>query len=69
MNQLMWRNAATQANVELLTARGVHLLGPGVGEQACGEYGPGRMLEPIEIVAQIEPLLASDGPLPGGACW
>ncbi|MFI4869358.1 MAG: bifunctional phosphopantothenoylcysteine decarboxylase/phosphopantothenate--cysteine ligase CoaBC [Steroidobacterales bacterium] len=65
MNQLMWRNVATRANVELLTARGVHMIGPGVGEQACGEHGPGRLLEPIEIVSQIAPLLASVGPLTG----
>jgi len=65
MNQLMWRNAATRANVELLSARGVHLIGPGVGEQACGEHGPGRLLEPSEIVSQIAPLLASVGPLTG----
>src|ERR1700677_2402980 len=56
MNQLMWRNAATQANVELLTARGVRLIGPGVGDQACGENGPGRLVEPADIVAQIAPL-------------
>src|SRR6202161_4190096 len=37
MNQQMWSNAATRANVELLGARGVHLIGPGVGDQACGE--------------------------------
>src|SRR5215469_6228513 len=36
MNHLMWSNAATQANIELLSARGVHVLGPGTGEQACG---------------------------------
>jgi phosphopantothenoylcysteine decarboxylase/phosphopantothenate--cysteine ligase len=46
MNQQMWANAATQANVATLTQRGVRLLGPGIGEQACGELGPGRMLEP-----------------------
>jgi phosphopantothenoylcysteine decarboxylase/phosphopantothenate--cysteine ligase len=46
MNQLMWRNLATRANVELLTARGIHVIGPGVGDQACGEHGPGRLLEP-----------------------
>jgi phosphopantothenoylcysteine decarboxylase/phosphopantothenate--cysteine ligase len=65
MNQLMWRNVATRANVELLTTRGVHMIGPGVGEQACGEHGPGRMLEPTEIVSQIAPLLAGGGPLAG----
>ena len=40
MNQLMWRNLATRANVDLLTTRGVQIIGPGVGDQACGEYGP-----------------------------
>jgi phosphopantothenoylcysteine decarboxylase/phosphopantothenate--cysteine ligase len=65
MNQLMWRNAATRSNVELLTARGVRMIGPGVGDQACGEHGPGRLLEPSEIVSQIEPLLAPVGLLTG----
>ena len=65
MNQLMWRNPATRANVELLTARGIRLIGPGVGDQACGEHGPGRLLEPADIVAQIAPLLAPAGPLLG----
>ena len=65
MNQLMWRNLATRANVELLTARGIRLIGPGVGDQACGEHGPGRLLEPADIVAQIAPLLAPAGPLLG----
>ena len=65
MNQLMWRNLATRANVELLTARGIHIIGPGVGDQACGEHGPGRLLEPTEIVSQIAPLLAPAGPLQG----
>src|SRR6204780_1390403 len=65
MNQQMWRNAATRANVELLSARGVHLIGPEVGEQACGEHGPGRMLEPNEIVARTAALLAPAGALRG----
>ena len=65
MNQLMWRNAATRSNVELLATRGVHLIGPGVGDQACGEHGPGRLVEPAEIVAQIAPLLSPAGPLTG----
>ena len=65
MNQLMWRNAATRSNVELLSARGVRLIGPGVGDQVCGEHGPGRLVEPNEIVAQIAPLLAPAGPLTG----
>ena len=65
MNQQMWANAATQANVATLTQRGVRLLGPGVGEQACGELGPGRMLEPTAIADLIEPLLATDGAFTG----
>ncbi len=46
MNRLMWANAATQANVALLGSRGVFVHGPGSGDQACGETGAGRMLEP-----------------------
>jgi phosphopantothenoylcysteine decarboxylase/phosphopantothenate--cysteine ligase len=65
MNQLMWRNAATRSNVELLTARGVRLIGPGVGDQACGDVGPGRLAEPADIVAQIASLLSPAGPLTG----
>jgi phosphopantothenoylcysteine decarboxylase / phosphopantothenate---cysteine ligase len=56
MNRLMWANPATCANVELLRSRGVTILGPGEGDQACGESGPGRMLEPDELV---EALLAA----------
>jgi phosphopantothenoylcysteine decarboxylase/phosphopantothenate--cysteine ligase len=65
MNQLMWRNPATRANVELLTGRGIRLIGPDVGDQACGEHGPGRLVEPADIVAQIAPLLVPAGPLLG----
>lgn len=65
MNQLMWANAATQANIEQLRNRGIHILGPGVGEQACGEFGPGRMLEPLEIAALSAPLLVQGGALLG----
>lgn len=57
MNRLMWSHPATQANVAILRHRGVELLGPGRGEQACGETGDGRMLEPLEIVAGVECLL------------
>jgi len=49
MNRLMWQNAATQDNCRLLARRGVKIWGPGVGEQACGEIGAGRMLEPVEL--------------------
>ncbi len=61
MNHQMWSHAATQANVAVLAARSVRILGPGVGDQACGETGPGRMLEPLEIAAAIAPLLAPAG--------
>jgi phosphopantothenoylcysteine decarboxylase/phosphopantothenate--cysteine ligase len=53
MNQAMWQNPATQANLQLLIDRGVRFLGPAVGEQACGEVGPGRMVEPEQIVAAL----------------
>jgi phosphopantothenoylcysteine decarboxylase/phosphopantothenate--cysteine ligase len=53
MNQAMWANAAVQANRSLLEARGVRFLGPATGDQACGETGPGRMLEPNEIAAAL----------------
>jgi phosphopantothenoylcysteine decarboxylase/phosphopantothenate--cysteine ligase len=49
MNRQMWHNAATQRNVAQLARDGVTILGPGSGEQACGEVGDGRMLEPQEI--------------------
>ncbi len=49
MNQAMWRDAGTQKNADVLQQRGVRLFGPGVGEQACGDTGPGRMLEPEQI--------------------
>ncbi len=49
MNHQMWAHLATQANLETLRQRGVRVFGPGVGDQACGETGPGRMLEPDEI--------------------
>src|SRR6185295_5393547 len=50
MNRVMWMNAATQANVATLKQRSVQVFGPADGDQACGEVGPGRMLEPLEIV-------------------
>ncbi len=49
MNQQMYRNAATQANLASLQGRGYTLWGPASGSQACGEVGPGRMIEPLEI--------------------
>lgn len=56
MNQQMWANPATQRNVFGLKQLGMHLFGPASGDQACGETGPGRMLEPGEIVAKTEAL-------------
>jgi phosphopantothenoylcysteine decarboxylase/phosphopantothenate--cysteine ligase len=53
MNRQMWSNAATQRNVAQLRADGVEILGPGSGDQACGEIGDGRMLEPEEILAAL----------------
>lgn len=51
MNQHMWADAATQANLERLVERGFSIVGPGTGEQACGDVGPGRMSEPQQIAA------------------
>jgi len=53
MNRQMWANAANQRNVARLVADGVIVLGPGTGDQACGETGEGRMLEPDEILAAV----------------
>ena len=53
MNRQMWENPATQRNVAQLRADGVGLLGPASGEQACGEVGAGRMLEPEEILEEV----------------
>jgi len=55
MNRLMWANAATQANVATLQSRGVTVIGPAEGEQACGETGAGRMVEPADIIAALLP--------------
>jgi phosphopantothenoylcysteine decarboxylase/phosphopantothenate--cysteine ligase len=49
MNRVMWANKATRANVETLVARGIRILGPASGNQACGEVGAGRMWEPIQL--------------------
>jgi phosphopantothenoylcysteine decarboxylase/phosphopantothenate--cysteine ligase len=65
MNVRMWQHAATQANMALLQARGVHVVGPDDGAMACHEYGPGRMSEPSAILAAISALLSSEKPLAG----
>jgi phosphopantothenoylcysteine decarboxylase/phosphopantothenate--cysteine ligase len=54
MNQQMWQSDATKDNMKRLQARNVVILGPDSGDQACGETGPGRMLEPAAIVARIK---------------
>jgi len=65
MNHRMWLHPATQANMSLLEARGVRRIGPNSGPLAEGESGPGRMAEPLEIVAAIEDFLQSGAPLRG----
>ena len=65
MNVRMWLHPATQQNVETLKARGLHLVGPNEGDMACGEYGPGRMAEPLEILAAVEAFFAEAAPLSG----
>lgn len=64
MNVRMWEHAATQRNVATLKSDGVLFVGPNEGDMACGEYGPGRMAEPLEIVDAVAAALA-DGPLKG----
>ena len=56
MNQAMWSNSITQENLEELTKRGILVFGPAAGEQACGEIGPGRMLEPMELIERCADL-------------
>ena len=53
MNLRMWDHPATQRNLAQLVADGVHIVGPNPGDMACGEYGPGRMSEPLEIIDAI----------------
>ena len=73
MNVRMWQHPATMRNLATLKADGVRVIGPNDGEMACGEYGPGRMAEPTEILAGIEahfaggalPLMAASRPLTG----
>jgi len=53
MNHRMWSHPATQANIDVLRQRGVRVIGPDDGPQACGEFGPGRLREPDDIVAAL----------------
>ena len=61
MNVRMWLHPATQRNLATLRGDGVSFVGPGDGEMACGEFGPGRMAEPEEIADAIEAMLAAQG--------
>ena len=65
MNVRMWQHAATRRNVAQLEADGVKRVGPEVGTMACGDYGPGRMAEPADIIAAIETTLSTSGALTG----
>ncbi len=63
MNRLMWRNPATRENCRILTQRGIRLWGPAAGEQACGEVGEGRMLEPLQLRDAAIAHFTTDGSL------
>jgi len=65
MNHVMWANAATRANVATLAQRGVRVFGPAEGDQACGEIGEGRMLEPLDLAERVLALLPASGALAG----
>ncbi|NIJ42153.1 phosphopantothenoylcysteine decarboxylase/phosphopantothenate--cysteine ligase [Parvibaculum indicum] len=70
MNVRMWEHAATQRNIATLAQDGISFVGPNEGDMACGEFGPGRMAEPMEIVGAVEAhfgeaAFAADQPLKG----
>jgi phosphopantothenoylcysteine decarboxylase/phosphopantothenate--cysteine ligase len=65
MNVRMWLHPSTQRNLATLKGDGVHVVGPNAGAMAEAEYGPGRLAEPLEIVAAVEALLAPAGALKG----
>jgi phosphopantothenoylcysteine decarboxylase/phosphopantothenate--cysteine ligase len=65
MNVRMWNHAATQRNIATLKVDGIHVIGPNDGEMACGEFGPGRMAEPSEILGAIAALIHPDQRLAG----
>ena len=60
MNQQMYQNIATQENIATLKRRGMHIWGPDSGEQACGDVGPGRMLQPMDLVTRCEAFFRPD---------
>ena len=65
MNVRMWEHAATQANIDTLRARGVTVIGPESGDMACGEFGPGRMTEPLDIAEALIAFFHGGRPLAG----
>ncbi|HEY1314431.1 MAG TPA: bifunctional phosphopantothenoylcysteine decarboxylase/phosphopantothenate--cysteine ligase CoaBC [Steroidobacteraceae bacterium] len=65
MNRVMWANKATQANIETLVTRGIRILGPASGNQACGEIGEGRMWEPLKLAESVLERPANEGLLSG----
>ena len=65
MNVRMWDHASTRRNIAALRADGIHVIGPNEGEMACGEFGPGRMAEPDEILDAIATLIHPDRRLAG----
>ena len=64
MNQAMWADNSTKSNLNVLVDRGYHIFGPAEGEQACGDVGPGRMLEPAQLV-ELSASLFETGELAG----
>jgi phosphopantothenoylcysteine decarboxylase / phosphopantothenate---cysteine ligase len=65
MNVRMWQHPATQRNIARLAADGVHVMTPDVGPMACGEFGPGRLPEPVQIAAEIRRLLSTQALIAG----
>ncbi len=65
MNVRMWQHAATQRNLATLAADGISVVGPNEGDMACGEFGPGRMAEPMEIVEAVTRHFGNDAPAAG----
>lgn len=59
MNQGMWQHSLTQANLQVLKQNSVHILPPGEGSQACGDIGPGRMMEPLQIIEKLNAFFAT----------
>ena len=59
MNQAMWKNTFTHQNVQALQAKNIHIYGPAEGSQACGDVGPGRMIEPLDILERVSELFAT----------